>query len=742
MNPPPKLSWSPFKKKQRDAFLEGVTRDKVVLKNKLNAVQLKLSEQQSANERLTKDLQDGQDQLQRLQADLASITTQRDELTERNQWLLKQIERPAEDIQRLTEQVVKLTEAKAELEALHKQVQADNERIQAQLAAAESSPSELEAKLAEVEVRRAELDRLNLELVDENESVRREMEEIKSGQEAALITLREEVASVRAEKESEIAALTARLNEASSQGPELDELRSKAEALVHEQEHAAELLRRIEELEAERSEAEIRNREEIERISREKSEEIDSLHSQIRSIREEKESAISDLQHRIDMVRGEQWAEIERLKAALDGSGHELQRAYDSERNIQGALDGARSEADRLREEINSVKADKGSEIAALHGRINDIERDKNAEIARLNQALAAAETELARVNEDFAKLREEHTELESSQAEVSSGWEDERAQLENQTVDLEKEILTLRLTHEQESLQWAEEKTTLESKAQALDDEAGSLRALVADQDDLAETEKKAADLLLQVDSLVTTIEGYAEARKRLEAETIELRRQLNEEKGQAQALADEMAYREKFMAEEVTRSLGELTQRNKALLQENEKISSIRDSLESEVTRLRSRIAEQEEDGRLSQTAAEKSTRAISETQKALDELRLSSEREQQLIIDAAHHHADEIVTRAQRRINEESWELRHAQVERQRFIENFRSLLKQHLDGIDKLVVSDSLKVEENPAAYDDSANAHDEAKVWDQAKPWEAPFGRTPASGPFPPRSSHG
>jgi dsDNA-specific endonuclease/ATPase MutS2 len=69
-------------------------------------------------------------------------------------------------------------------------------------------------------------------------------------------------------------------------------------------------------------------------------------------------------------------------------------------------------------------------------------------------------------------------------------------------------------------------------------------------------------------------------------------------------------------------------------------------------------------------------------------LEKERQALNEERRLIIEAAQQHADEISRRAEKRLTEEGWELHRARVERQKFVESFRSLLTHYIAAIDDL------------------------------------------------------
>ncbi|MHB8635187.1 MAG: DivIVA domain-containing protein [Fimbriimonadaceae bacterium] len=103
-------------------------------------------------------------------------------------------------------------------------------------------------------------------------------------------------------------------------------------------------------------------------------------------------------------------------------------------------------------------------------------------------------------------------------------------------------------------------------------------------------------------------------------------------------------------------------------------------------DVERLRGELAER--DASASDTRAE-----LVHARQQLEQERQATLHEKQMIIDAAHQLADEIQRRAQRRITEEGWELHRARIERQRFVENFRGMLLQYMDDIDRLAAGDT-------------------------------------------------
>jgi|GEM_PF-6195316 len=82
-----------------------------------------------------------------------------------------------------------------------------------------------------------------------------------------------------------------------------------------------------------------------------------------------------------------------------------------------------------------------------------------------------------------------------------------------------------------------------------------------------------------------------------------------------------------------------------------------------------------------------------SMQEAQAALDSIRNGAERERQMILEAAQKHADELISRAQRRVVEEGWELRRAQIERQQFLENSKNLLQTYLESLGKDLESGS-------------------------------------------------
>lgn len=89
--------------------------------------------------------------------------------------------------------------------------------------------------------------------------------------------------------------------------------------------------------------------------------------------------------------------------------------------------------------------------------------------------------------------------------------------------------------------------------------------------------------------------------------------------------------------------------------------------------------------------------SAEALMEARQTLEASRLAAERERELILEAAHQHAEEIQQRAQRRAGEEGWELHRMKIERQKFVESFRSLLLRQLEELDR-----ALQMGSNPTA----------------------------------------
>lgn len=99
------------------------------------------------------------------------------------------------------------------------------------------------------------------------------------------------------------------------------------------------------------------------------------------------------------------------------------------------------------------------------------------------------------------------------------------------------------------------------------------------------------------------------------------------------------------------------------------------------AEIDRLRAVVAERESQS--NDTRAE-----LVHARQQLEQDRQAAMHEKEMILEAAHQLAEEIQSRAQRRITEEGWELHRARIERQRFIENFRGLLAKYLEELDHL------------------------------------------------------
>lgn len=98
-------------------------------------------------------------------------------------------------------------------------------------------------------------------------------------------------------------------------------------------------------------------------------------------------------------------------------------------------------------------------------------------------------------------------------------------------------------------------------------------------------------------------------------------------------------------------------------------------------EIERLREIVAERE-------SQADDTRAELVYARQHLEQDRQAMLHEKEMILEAAHQLAEEIQSRAQRRVTEEGWELHRARIERQRFVENFRGLLLRYLEEIDRL------------------------------------------------------
>ncbi len=78
----------------------------------------------------------------------------------------------------------------------------------------------------------------------------------------------------------------------------------------------------------------------------------------------------------------------------------------------------------------------------------------------------------------------------------------------------------------------------------------------------------------------------------------------------------------------------------------------------------------------------------RTLLEARRILDDARAEADRERELIVEAAHHHAEEIIRRAQRQFSAEAWEIEKIRLERRRYLSMFRSLLNRHLHDVEEL------------------------------------------------------
>lgn len=103
--------------------------------------------------------------------------------------------------------------------------------------------------------------------------------------------------------------------------------------------------------------------------------------------------------------------------------------------------------------------------------------------------------------------------------------------------------------------------------------------------------------------------------------------------------------------------------------------------DSVSAELELLKRDVAERE--------ALEVELRAeFVRARQTLEEERRALEEERRMVIEAAQEHGEDVFRRAQRRVSEEGWELHRAKIERQRFLEAFRSLLLRYMEEIDRL------------------------------------------------------
>jgi cell division septum initiation protein DivIVA len=89
----------------------------------------------------------------------------------------------------------------------------------------------------------------------------------------------------------------------------------------------------------------------------------------------------------------------------------------------------------------------------------------------------------------------------------------------------------------------------------------------------------------------------------------------------------------------------------------------------------------------------------RTLIEARRILEDARAEAERERELIIDAAHHHAEEIVRRAQRQFSTEAWEIEKIRLERRRYLSMFKALLNRHLHEVEDLEVEPTSDLEES-------------------------------------------
>jgi cell division initiation protein len=69
----------------------------------------------------------------------------------------------------------------------------------------------------------------------------------------------------------------------------------------------------------------------------------------------------------------------------------------------------------------------------------------------------------------------------------------------------------------------------------------------------------------------------------------------------------------------------------------------------------------------------------------QRTADETRFSAHKESDLILDEARRKADDIEKQAHQKLNDLRWDLERLRLDKQRFTNNFRALLEDHLRGL---------------------------------------------------------
>lgn len=130
----------------------------------------------------------------------------------------------------------------------------------------------------------------------------------------------------------------------------------------------------------------------------------------------------------------------------------------------------------------------------------------------------------------------------------------------------------------------------------------------------------------------------------------------------------------------------------------------------LENECERMRQRLA-----GFETQESTLKDALVLA--QKTADETRAAAHKEAELIVESARQQAAEVQQEMRSRINDLRWELERLEIEKRKFLRQFRSLLEQQLQALgDAQSLPDSAAVEvEGPGEPSDSSSTPTEQGV---------------------------
>lgn len=656
LNKPPKFSNAIFGANRRElqAFVEEVFRDKVVIQAKYDQLleRVKMLESLDAEK---------EDQLKQ-----TSVALEGQGIA-----LVSDLEHQKKKVAELQQEITDIRREKVALQAQLEQARLRIDELEAAQNRALNTDDANVEEFLDVRRRLTDAEKNLLEERQKLESIKLE----KSYADSELSTARRE-----------IEILEAKLDSNSQFGMESDGLSGRIEAL----------------------EAQVAERQRI----------IDELAGQI-SDGQNLNSVLDQMNSELDHLRAENAAlkvGDERIIAELEAERDQLKTVLATSTNRESNDEALRSEIYRLHEELKNIHTSYSDQLRNVESEREEARtklqaqgNDFHSENEKYTNEINRLQAELSGVHDGYAeRIRNLETELEESRNQLHAqghNFNSERENYSTQINRLQEEINGLQSGHSDRVRNLEAELEESRNQLHAQGHNFNSERESYSN-----ETQNLKSDLHRLQEEINGIHTGYADRIRALEGERNSAFGQLHDERqrgeSESNALQDQLRSIQNELNEALTwrQKWNESAFRVASLEAELKAMSDQSHTLKLEVGQLHAALKEDS-----------KTRETLRETQIALETMRAGAERERLMILEAAHHHAEEIVARAQRRASEETWEVRKAQIERQRFFDSFRGLLQKYLSEIDQIRTGDlSQSISSEPIPIE-KYSASSESKV---------------------------